>query len=68
MEMFFTHIVVFCLLLGALAGGAFGAALRANGPEAPVLGIATLATGGAGRRDLGASRRSCITQRQRAGR
>ena len=45
METFFTHIGVFALLAAALVGGAFWGAVRANGPEAPVLGMATLATG-----------------------
>ena len=64
MEMLFTYIGVFCLLLGALAGGAFGAAWRANGPEAPVLGLATLVTGvpGAGSRAPGAACRSGIAR------
>ena len=45
MEALFTNIGVFALLTAALVGGAFWGAVRANGPEAPVLGIATLATG-----------------------
>ena len=45
METFFIHIGVLSLLVAALIGGATLGALRANGPEAPVLGIATLVIG-----------------------
>ena len=53
MEAIFIHIGAFAILIAALAGGAFGAAVRANGPEAPVLGMATLATGVPGTAILG---------------
>ena len=43
MEAVLTNIGVFALLTAALFGGAFWGAVRANGPEAPVLGMVTLA-------------------------